>query len=198
MQTKPLSNDELLVKYASLVPEQDGTSPVIHAQSGESPNGLWTLLIRFVKKTVSVNHPTKGRIQQANIVVERAMTNSTKEVLADLPDVGETLPPTTGLFRDFVFVAYNEATPQSDNILQSGYQPFTNANGMGSFDSGGRLLMVNEFIAVSGTEGKVHPFPTTERLTPIRPSTDSRLSKREALFAAYRDAFSTAVAPVHF
>lgn len=190
---KNLSNEDLLLKYSSLVPTAPGESPVIFADTDTSPKGNWALFIKFVATMVKSIHPLKGAVETLTITVNRAMCNVNTATLADLGDVEVALPANVDLHRDFQFVAHDKQAPKANFAVQSGYQPFTNSNGMGSFNSKGELLMVNEFIAPKGTEGKVHAFPTDQRLTPIRKSNNPALSAREAFFDSYAQAYGTRV-----
>lgn len=195
---KNFSNDVLLETFGQHIPQQPGTqSPVIFVAADTSSAGTWGLFVTFEKVTKKINHALKGMVEQTSVVVHRAMANLSAETLVDLPDPGSLLPNEIGLFRDFKFIAADEAYPDSRSNIESGYQPFVNQNGQGAFNAEGKLLVLNEFVCLKTAAGKVGDFPT-DRLTSVRPIESPILSKRERLFAAYRQSFGVAVsAPAH-
>jgi len=188
-----LTNEQLLAKYADFVPNEEGASPVIFADSDTSQVGPWALFIQFVASKVKSIHPLKGEQESLQIVVARVMCNATATILADLPNIGETLPDDIGLFRDFRFVKQGANAPEARFGLQSGFQVFTNSSGMASFNAKGEILMLNEYIAPKASAGHPNPFPSGERLTSIRKDSNPALSQREAYFAAYANAYGAKI-----
>ena len=191
------SNESLMIAYASLIPTEIGkSSPVIFVDADETPGiGFWALCVQFEKTSKEQIHPLKGKVVIEEVVVHRAMCNVSKDLLAELPAPGEAFPSEVELFRDFQFVSAEESYPEDKQSLSSGFQPFLSSSGKGAFNSEGKLLILREFVGLKTTAGKVGDFPT-ERLTSVGMSSNTTLSKRERLFAAYRAAFGAGIQTV--